>query len=476
MDLLSRVRHTIRQHDLARPATSVVAAVSGGSDSVALAHLLRELHDARELLVAGLAHFNHRLRDSAARDERFCEELAASFGWPILIDTEEVAARARRERRSLEDAARAARYEFFERARARFSADAVALGHTRDDQAETFLLRLVRGAGARGLAGMHPRRGAFIRPLIDCRRGDLRTYLAARDAAFVVDESNADVSIPRNRVRAELLPMLEERFNPSIVDTLADEAELAREEWRWLKETAEALAEKICSWDSLTCRLDANALAAAPLAVARMVVHRAMTRAGRGTAIPFSHVQAAIDLSRMAGSFDAPGQHVERAGGFVVLTSRPEGTVGRWTPAARTASLFRYPLSIPGEVALAETGCVVSVETAPTATGSDPHPAPVAAGAEFRTMARVRLDRLAGGLAVRNRRPGDRFRPAGLAGGKKLQDYFVDQKVAWNERDGVPIVVDDGDRIVWVAGFAIDDEFRVTDPSQGVLLLRLRQI
>ena len=116
---------------------------------------------------------------------------------------------ARRERRSVEDAAHELRYEFLSRARVHFRADCVALGHTRDDQAETFLLRLVRGAGARGLAGMHPRRDRFIRPLLECRRADLRSYLEARGIRFVYDASNDDVAIPRNRVRAELLPLLE---------------------------------------------------------------------------------------------------------------------------------------------------------------------------------------------------------------------------------------------------------------------------
>src|SRR6185295_13616869 len=153
-------------------------------------------------------HFNHQLRSAADRDEQFCVDLAASFGWPNCVEREDVAARAGRERRSLEDAARTARHGFFERARARLDAGIVALGHTRDDQAETFLLRLLRGAGPRGLAAMHPRRGSVVRPLLACRRQELRAYLAERQASYVDDESNADVSIPRNRVRAELLPLL----------------------------------------------------------------------------------------------------------------------------------------------------------------------------------------------------------------------------------------------------------------------------
>jgi tRNA(Ile)-lysidine synthase len=377
-----------------------------------------------------------------------------------------VAARAARERRSVEDAARTARHAFLERARTLFAADVVALGHTRDDQAETFLLRLIRGAGSRGLAAMHPRKDALIRPLLDCRRDELREYLAARQFAYVADESNDDVSIPRNRVRAELLPFLAERFNPSIVDVLADQAEIAREEWRWQTDAAGALAASISRRDGDRWLLDTGALNAAPPALARMVVHAAMTAAAGGRPVAFRHVAAALELSRSAGggpgssSFDAPGQHLERIGASLVLTTRQ----GSRTSAAVTVSnLFRYPLSIPGEVRLPEAGCVVSAE-----------PGQARATRAGANEAVIRMDLVNGPLAVRNRRPGDRFRPAGLAGRKKLQDYFVDMKVARAERDGVPLVVDESDRILWVAGYAVDEEFGVTDPAQPMLILRLK--
>src|SRR5215510_3142612 len=162
--LLARVRRTIADHDLARPETRVVAAVSGGSDSIALVHILHEIHRAGGLRLAGLVHFNHQLRDTADRDELFVRAAAERLALPLVADRGDVRARATRGRRSIEDAARVARYECFARARAHFDADAVAVGHTRDDQAETFLLRLVRGAGPRGLGGMHPHHGYIIRP------------------------------------------------------------------------------------------------------------------------------------------------------------------------------------------------------------------------------------------------------------------------------------------------------------------------
>lgn len=468
-DLLPRVREFIRGHALIDPGARVVAAVSGGSDSVALVHLLHALASAGELRLAGVAHFNHQLRPSAAEDERFAAGVAASLDLPFFAGTGDVAARAALERRSVEDAARTARHEFFETARAHFAAAAVALGHTRDDQAETVLLRLLRGAGPRGLAGMHPRNGAIVRPLLGCRRHELRDWLAARQLPFVEDETNADVGIPRNRVRAELLPLLADRFNPGIVDVLADQAELARDASAWMDAMADELAARAVRRSTTTAgepmlELDLDALRGAAPALRRALVWRAMREVAGRRPIAFGHVGAALRLmdERADARADFPGQRLERIGSTVVLTGRAGGAAGRRTAEA-ASNRFRFPLSIPGEVVL--PGCVVSADTAASAIVSNGLDA-----------ALVRRDLCGGSLAVRNRRPGDRFRPVGLDGQKKLQDYFVDRKVARRQRDAVPLVVDETDRIVWVAGFGIDEAFRVTDPAQAVIILKLKAL
>jgi tRNA(Ile)-lysidine synthase len=228
---------------------------------------------------------------------------------------------------------------------------------------------------------------------------------------------------------------------------------------------------------TLPVALELTALAAAPLALRRMLVRDAMTEAAGGRSISYDHVAAALRLMDSEGrGFDAPGQRVERVGDRLVFTSRPAGTVGRWLPST-SSNLFEYPLSIPGEVMLPEAGCAISAEPA-CAEGRAPTSATVGKGAAAlgHDVALVRGDLCKGPLAVRNRRPGDHFRPAGGGRRKKLQDFFVDTKVARSGRDAVPIVVDEQGRIVWVAGHAIDAAFRVTDPAQGVLILRLRRV
>ncbi len=467
MDLLARVRRTIRQHRLSSPETRVAIALSGGPDSVALAHLLGALDRRRELRLAGFAHFNHQIRPSADADERFCAAMAANFGQPFDVEREDVAARARRDRQSIEVAAHHARHAFFARAGERLGADVMALGHTRDDQAETVLLRLLGGSGSRGRAGMYPRRGMLVRPLLDCRRAELRRWLDDQHIAWVDDESNRDVAIPRNRVRLELLPLLERRFNPSVVDVLADEAELARGEWAWMVECADLLLTRAAVRGTQEWRLDVDVLAVAPRALCRVALWRAMSEASGGRRVAFAHVNDALSLLEAADGarLDVPGHRLERAGRQLVLRSRPPGTTGRMagTPAPR----FEYRLPVPGEVALPEAGCIVSA--------APPAPAPPGVPGDA-SVALVRGDLCRAPLAVRNRRPGDRFRPAGLGGRKKLQDYFVDRKIPRRERDRVPLVVDADGRIVWVAGYGVGEEFRVTDPSQGVLILEIKAL
>src|SRR5260221_1628133 len=191
-----------------------------------------------------------------------------------------------------------------------------------------------------------------------------------------------------------------------------------------------------------------------------------------GRPISLGHVDAALRLMNEGGRVDAPGQRLERIGPALVLTGRPPGTRGRWSKNVATrANLFRYPLSTPGETALPEAGWIVTAEPA---AGADR--AIVSSGGIEPRTAIVRGDLCLGPLSVRNRRPGDRFTPVGLRGRKKLQDFFVDRKVARRDRDAVPLVVDAADRIVWVAGYGIDEAFRVTNPAQAVVIFKVRRV
>jgi len=477
--LATRALETVGRHALLRDGRRVLVALSGGADSVALLLILRELERDGAVVVAGAAHLNHLLRGADAdADEAFCAALAARLGVPFLAGRVDVAALARAAKRSLEDAARTARYAFLERAADTLDADAIAVAHTKDDQAETFLLRLLRGAGARGLAAIHPRAGRVIRPLIDLERAALREYLAAGGQAFREDATNADVSIPRNRVRHQLIPLLESRFSPGVVDVLAREAALARDDEDFLQGEAIKLADRIV----LTGRtpgpadihLDIAGLLRAPRALASRVVLGALQRQAGSRPIHFDHVERVFALAAAGsgGAVSLPGQDAVTTGGVIVL--RPAGPKSRGSPKREGGgNSFAFSLSIPGEVALDPQKLTVTAERMPGTDAAQARPMKWAArGAEVGVAAgALRLP-----LAVRSRRPGDRFRPLGAPGARKLQDFFVDRKVPRGERDTVPLVVDASDRIVWVVGQTVAEDFRVTDPSRGVILLKVRHL
>ena len=335
MALADVALRTIRRHHMLPRGGRVAVALSGGADSVALVHILLELQQRGELVVAGLAHLNHQLRGEAAdADERFCFALAASVNLPIDAGRADVRAQARDERRSIEDAARAARYAFLAEAAQRLDAVAVAVAHSRDDQAETFLLRLIRGSGSRGLGGIRPTAGLIIRPLLDIRRLDLREYLAALGATFQEDATNADVSIPRNRVRHELLPYLEREFSPGISDVLAREAASAREDEEKLQAEAIDLAASIVLTDDSPggsrpsgFRLQAEALKALHPAIAARVARLALGRLGAERFIGFDHIQRFLDFLETAkngAAVSLPGQQAVRDGAWVILRPEPE--------------------------------------------------------------------------------------------------------------------------------------------------------
>ena len=471
--LAERVRRTIARHELAPPGSRVIVGLSGGADSVALAHLLQELASPCGLSLAGLAHLNHQLRGPAAdEDGEFCRDLARRLGLPIEVGRTDVSRLAATRHESLEQAGRTARYAFLEEAATRFGADRIAVGHTRDDQAETYLLRLLRGAGPQGLAGIRPRLGLVIRPLLDVTHAELRRYLDQRGVGFREDETNADTSIARNRVRHELLPLLARRFSPAIIDVLSREAAIAREDAALLDSLAASAAARLVHVEGVAVLVDRAALAAEPLAVARRVLRGALAAASGGRFVGFSQTEQVLALATGTGGrgpIDVAGQRVSSVGGQLVIHP---AAAGRRGPVA-AGPVFHYSLSIPGEVVVAECGCAVSAETAPFVADAD-------------SLGRLRLghadqavvDRAAfpAGLGVRNRRQGDRFRPLGCSGTKTLQDLFVDRKVPADRRSRVPVIVDHEDRIVWVAGHALDDGYKVTSETKSVVILKLNDL
>jgi tRNA(Ile)-lysidine synthase len=303
----------------------VLIGLSGGSDSVALLFLLRDLAGNGGFAMAGLAHLNHQLRTTAHRDEAFCRELAGRLDLRIVVKNEDVKGYARGRNLSVEDAARRIRYDFMEQAADTLGAERIAVGHTQDDQAETFLLKLIRGAGLTGLGGIYPRRGRVIRPLLDVSRADLRQYLLARGESWVEDESNEDLDNPRNRIRHVVLPELDRAASGATRPSIARAAGLLREDAEWFDELAARRYVELTAESPDGLMIEASALLAEPPPLRRRILLRALRAVADGREVGLEHVEAVMAaLAGGSGGADVPGGRVElKRGKLVLIQQKP---------------------------------------------------------------------------------------------------------------------------------------------------------
>ncbi|MBI2950678.1 tRNA lysidine(34) synthetase TilS, partial [bacterium] len=351
-DLLEKVRACILEHGMFRPGETVLVAVSGGPDSVCLLDLLSRLREALGIRLC-VAHLNHRLRGRASdADARFVERAAKRMQLPCEVGVCDVGALSKAEGRSLEDAAREARLRFLEEARRRVGASRIALGHTRSDQAETVLLRLLRGSGRGGLGAMRPvRDGVWVRPLLGVSRGEVERYLTLRGLPFRRDATNRDVRFTRNRIRRDLLPRLRRDYNPDVEGVLARTASILAEEEAWLEgvvQRAFVRAQRPSPPGKIV--LDVQRVLGYHLALRRRVIRRALVGAGcRGDALSFEVV------GRVLSALHGPARALRVSAGVGVCRASDALIFARPTPA------FETPLQIPGRTTIPTLGLVLTV-------------------------------------------------------------------------------------------------------------------
>jgi tRNA(Ile)-lysidine synthase len=437
---------------LARPGApcagqTVVAGLSGGPDSVAMLDALAALAPARGFRVVA-AHLDHGLRPGAREDAVFCRELCVRLGVPLRVGAADVAARARREGGGIEEAAREERYAFLRGVKEEEEAVAVAVAHTRDDQAETLLLRLLRGAGRRGLGAMRERSGDRWRPLLAVSRSEVRDHLRARALPSREDPTNADPSFLRNRVRAELLPYLESRLNPSARATLARAARVLAEEDDLLQDLADALWARVARRSGEVVGLDREALGSAPPALARRLLRRALDEVGGLKGVGHDHIEKL--LAFVTG---ASGRRLPLPGRREAVVCFDQIRIG---PRAAAAKPFAFELPVPGRVELPGGQSVLA----------RPADGPASAGNTSAVVAAPE-----GPLVVRSRRAGDRVR----AGRRdvSLKRFLMDRRVPADLRAQMPLVAA-GNLVLWVPGQPAVTAGAASEPALGYVRLELQ--
>ena len=452
--MINKVLETIRRHRLLEEGDSVMVALSGGPDSVALLLALKEIEEALSLQVSA-AHVNHLLRgEESDEDERFVRRLCREAAVPLEVQRIDTRQEVQASGENLQSSARRLRYGFlFQLARSHNRK--VATGHTRNDQAETFLMKLIRGAGPAGLSGIAPVRAncfdwgdqtgvvMVVRPLLGISRPEILAYLEERRQSYREDRSNRDLSYDRNWVRHELIPLVENRLNPSLIETLDRSSRLFMEIEEYLLARGNEAFEQCRVRQEGETRLRIEELERFPSIIQKQVVRQGVVNEkGDLHDITLKHMAEVLGLCS-SGS----GREVHLPGGLKVQREFEEL---RFTRESSPCA-FVYQLSVPGEILIKEVGKSVVARR-------------VKGAGEGRTLIKWGDD----SLVVRNRRPGDEYRLSPGSGTKKLKELLQRKRIPRSQRDRL-LILEGNNEIMWVEGFAPHPNYRISEDDSAAV-------
>jgi tRNA(Ile)-lysidine synthase len=454
-ELYEAVKHFVRSHDLIRQGSRVLAAVSGGIDSVVLLDLLTELAIDFDLDV-DILHVNHQLRgDEAMADEKFVESLAKRYKLRLFTARVETKKEAAAKKLSIQEAARDLRYAFFLTKKAELNADVVATAHNANDNAETLLLNFVRGTGIDGIAGIpiHRNGTSIVRPLLFATRQEIAAYAREKKLKFREDSSNLSDKYSRNFLRRKVIPLLEKRVNPSLVRSLSNSADI-------FKECAEFLREHVHkAWPLVVAESDGeilflkDELRKQHSYIRQLIVHDAfLGKEIEPSAERIAAVLSLLDAEKGTRVDCGNGWRAENESNNILLSRRGD------------AGDFSYILKKEGKI----TNGLFSLSV--KKSRNVPNKLGAHSSTEYVDAGKVRFP-----LHVRSWKEGDFFVPLGMKQKKKVSDFFVDLKISRAEKRRIPIVESEGN-IVWVAGCRIDDRYKITPVSTKAYKLSFRVI
>ncbi|SCY99839.1 tRNA lysidine(34) synthetase TilS [Alkaliphilus peptidifermentans] len=459
---LDKIKKTIDKHQLIEIGDKIVVAVSGGPDSVCLLHILNELKETYDIKLYG-AHLNHNFRGiEAQKDAQYVAKLCEDLKIMCFIKSIDVTQHAKEHGYTLEEAGRILRYQFFDEVSEKVGAHKISVAHNLNDQAETLLMRMLRGTGIQGLTAIHHRRDKIIRPLLDVNRNDIEEYCKIHGLAPRIDHTNLQPIYHRNKIRLELIPSLEE-YNPNITETLAKTAELLKMDSDFIDLQANDIYNLLIKKDKvnrLTFPIHGiNKLH--PSLLTRILRLAAEDLVGKREVLEYKHIQSLTELIQK----DVTGKRVELPMGItvftnyekLVFTTEKEGNKLSFSYFLKDDTFTDIP-EIDGRIGyyIIKRDQLLDIPKDIYKKAFD-------------------WDKIKGKLIVRNRRDGDRFWPLGMNGTKKLKDLFIDYKVERYNRDRIPLLCDE-DEIIWVIGYRISDLFKVTKATERILIIEFEQV
>lgn len=454
--VLANIRGTIKKHSMLSGGETVLTGLSGGPDSVCLLQLLHKLRD-ELMLKLHAVYIDHGLRpDETPAEIAFCKKMCEGLSVTFIVRVIDVKTYAKECNLNKQDAARELRYRAFEEAAFEIKADKIALGHNADDQIETFFMRIFRGSGPKGIAGIPPVRGKIIRPLIEIERRDIEQFLEENRINYIVDLSNLKEDYLRNKIRLSFLPEVK-KINPDIIETMSRTMEIFREEEKFFDIlVTKTLMKLISRKTDEHIELFLSPMESMEKVILRRILRRAIDETKGLRGVGFVHIEDIMDLIRKGRHGDRlylpKGLRVIKNYATLVMTSETPVKIGT------------YDLDVPGEVVIRETKTVIKVSVAEKAEDYGDGKSVILLDADKATLP----------LTVRARADGDYFYPMGFGKRKKLQDFFVDEKVPRDERDSIPVVAA-GDDIVWIAGYRADERFKADKGTKRFLRLEIKK-
>lgn len=459
--MLDSILKIIEKYGMLSQGDRVVVAVSGGPDSIALLHILHSIKERYGLYIHAV-HLNHMLRGKEAdEDTRYVEGFCERYNIPCTVKYVDINELSMQEGLSLEEAGRKARYELFRDTARRVGATKIALAHNMNDQAETVIMRIMRGTGLDGLAGIRPvREGLFIRPLLYTLRADIEKYCRDNKLDPRIDSTNLEPIYSRNKIRLELIPYIKANYSPGIERSLSTMAELLREDKDFIDTYVDLVYSHMAIKEKDRILIDIEDFKRLHIAIKKRIVRRAIEDIkGDLNGIESKHVDlilSAVDTGTTGAAVELPG-HIKAKVSYKRLNIM--------NLSGKTNYEFCHSMLIPGVTVISETGAVIEAQIG------------CIIPEHFYDNNFVKYfdyDKIRDKLTVRTRKAGDFIVPIGMKGSKKLKELFIDDKIPREERSKIPLV-SIGKEIVWVVGYKISDNYKITRETERILKLEYKQ-